>query len=250
MPWVRFDDQFPIHRKVKGLSDGAYRLHSEAIFWCARNLTDGVMHAEDVSELATVRRPHKFVPELEDRGIWHRSGHACSSTMCPASQGIPAGVDGWLIHDYWDYQPTKAKVEAERQAKAARQKRWLQAKSSKKDASRDASTNNRDASLDASQDASRDGNPAPPRPEGSGGGKAPERPASNASAPGGAGDRRRQAEARALAIASCPLCDDAGYAGAQLCDHDPQAPERAARGRSLVEAALRSRRSDPLQETS
>ena len=38
---LRFDDQFPIHRKVSGLSDAAFRLHVEAIFWCDRNLTDG-----------------------------------------------------------------------------------------------------------------------------------------------------------------------------------------------------------------
>jgi hypothetical protein len=33
MTWVRFDDQFPIHRKMTGLSDAAFRLHVLAIFW-------------------------------------------------------------------------------------------------------------------------------------------------------------------------------------------------------------------------
>lgn len=37
MTWVRFDDQFPISRKVSGLPDKAFRLHFSAIFWCARN---------------------------------------------------------------------------------------------------------------------------------------------------------------------------------------------------------------------
>ena len=53
-----------------------------------------------------------------------------------------------------------------------------------------------------------------------------------------ASETRRQAEARALAIANCPLCDDHGYAGKRLCDHDPTAADRAARGRAGVDAVL------------
>lgn len=236
MTWVRFDDQFPIHRKVKGLSDGAYRLHSEAIFWCARNTTDGFVHTDDVSELATARRPHKFIPELEARGSWHRSDQACQSESCPASREDRPTEQGWIIHDYWDYQPSKAKVVADRKAKAARQAKWLAGKKGGKDASRDASTQGRDVSRDASQDASRDANPAPPRPEGSGGGSPRQRKAA-ASAPDGARNGHR-AELRQLAIANCTLCDNNGYAGTRVCDHDPKAAERAARGRALVREAL------------
>lgn len=54
-------------------------------------------------------------------------------------------------------------------------------------------------------------------------------------------DVRNQAELRARAIADCPLCDANGYAGRVLCDHDPAAPERAARGRAAVQAALTKR---------
>lgn len=63
MPWVRFDDQFPIHRKVDGLSDAAYRLHTSAIFWCARNLTDGFVSEEDLDGVtARVRTPDASPP--------------------------------------------------------------------------------------------------------------------------------------------------------------------------------------------
>lgn len=125
MPWVRFDDQFPIHRKVKGLSDAAYRLHTEGIFWCARNLTDGYVPTADLSDLATARRPLKFLPELVARGNWHLADEVCESEKCPAHvDNRPASVgDGWLIHDYFDYQPTKAKVLEERAKNAERQKR-------------------------------------------------------------------------------------------------------------------------------
>lgn len=126
MPWVRFDDQFTVHRKVRGLSDSAFRLHAEAIFWCARNLTDGFVPAEDLHVLATARRPLKFVPELVIRRSWHLADEACDSKKCPAHQDHQPDPtrDGWLLHDYFEYQPTKAKVLDERAKNAGRQKKW------------------------------------------------------------------------------------------------------------------------------
>lgn len=168
MPWVRFDDGFPEHRKVAPLSDAAFRLHVQAVHWCARNLTDGVVGQEELSTVTRLRKPDKVVAELVRRGIWHQAGQVCDSHDCPASTGVG---HGWIIHDYWDYQPSKNKVSRERRAKAERQKRW----SSKR-------KGGVDASLDASTDASEDAAPYPPRPapkEGGAGG----RPA----APGDAG---------------------------------------------------------------
>lgn len=49
---------------------------------------------------------------------------------------------------------------------------------------------------------------------------------------------RLTAADRAAAIANCGLCDDTGYRGRQLCDHDPGSAARAARGRAAVQAAL------------
>ena len=57
MPWVRFDDLFPENRKVRRLPDPAYRLHVEAIFWCARNLTDGFIPADELPDVSNVRSP-------------------------------------------------------------------------------------------------------------------------------------------------------------------------------------------------
>lgn len=109
MPWVRFDDQFPIHRKAAGLSDAAFRLHVSAIFWCARNLTDGVVPAGDLEDVsARVRTPTRFAAELVIRGLWHPGDEECNSDQCAAS-GAP-GVDGWVIHDYLEYQPSRSKV--------------------------------------------------------------------------------------------------------------------------------------------
>lgn len=53
-----------------------------------------------------------------------------------------------------------------------------------------------------------------------------------------AAEDRRRAEARALAIANCSMCDDIGYDGARLCDHNPAADEVRARGRERVQAVF------------
>jgi hypothetical protein len=111
MAWVRFDDQYPIHRKVAGLSDTAFRLHSAAIFWCARNGTDGFVPEEDLDQVcAQVRAPARFASECVKRGTWHLAAHACTSENCPE----PRDESGWVIHDYLEYQPTKDEAETAR----------------------------------------------------------------------------------------------------------------------------------------
>jgi hypothetical protein len=89
---LKFDDQFPIHRKVHGLTDAAFRLHVEAIFWCARNLTDGFIAQDDLASVSRYRRPEGYVAELVGRGAWD----------------IAEG--GWAIHDFLEWQQSRSKV--------------------------------------------------------------------------------------------------------------------------------------------
>lgn len=62
-------------------------------------------------------------------------------------------------------------------------------------------------------------------------------------------DQRRQAEARsqsvrsaaelrAAEIANCEMCDENGYVGGRVCDHDPEAAERNRRGAARAREAL------------
>jgi hypothetical protein len=96
---LRFDDQFPIHRKVSGLTDAAFRLHVEAIFWCARNLTDGFIAQDDLANVSRYRRPGGYLTELVTRGAWDV-------------------VDGgWQIHDFLDWQQSRSKVLEVREAR-------------------------------------------------------------------------------------------------------------------------------------
>lgn len=174
MPWVKFDDQFPLHRKVGGLSDAAYRVHTEAIFWCARNLTDGVIRDHEVNQIRP--RAERHVKEMVDRDLWHHAADAkdcsnCSARLAEAGRPIPP--DGYVLHDYLDFQPSRAKVTQERQAKTERQQRWRDKKrggsrDGSVDTSRDASTPSPvdavvDASVDAPVDPAPSPTPSPPR---------------------------------------------------------------------------------------
>ncbi|MFC9514371.1 hypothetical protein ACFTSD_01430 [Nocardiaceae bacterium NPDC056970] len=49
---------------------------------------------------------------------------------------------------------------------------------------------------------------------------------------------RASALERQLAVADCDLCDEDGYIGTTLCDHDPRTTERAQRGIAECRAAL------------
>jgi hypothetical protein len=51
-------------------------------------------------------------------------------------------------------------------------------------------------------------------------------------------EARRSAELRAAAVTECDLCDNDGYRGAILCDHDPDGEARTSRGIAAVKAAL------------
>jgi hypothetical protein len=185
MPWVRFDDQFDIHRKVDGLSDAAYRLHTKGIFWSARNTTDGHIRQRELRQVFARSRVDQLADQLVEAGAWHGLGHDCKD--------CPQPIDGWVIHDYLKYQPSRAQVERDRDAKTERQRRWREAKKGG-GAGGDASTHaSRDGPVDASRDApvdpaQGDANPvpAPPRPEGSGAGDPPRAATARR---GAAGDR-------------------------------------------------------------
>jgi hypothetical protein len=273
--WVRFDDQFTTHRKVNGLTDTEFRLHVEAIFWCARNLTDGRVGQDELDLVSRIRSPRKHVAKLVDRGLWHRYGQHCQSETCPAHEGnaVSSGVtDGWVIHDYFEYQFTKDRVLKEREENAKRQKKW-----------RDQQKQNRNGVTNGERNASSNSAPARPGParsSGTGGevahggartretGPGPPRNCSkhedDPDPPpcGACADARRrwvawdvahrqaeatrrsaeahaQAEVRALAISQCGLCDGQGYlpTGRQ-CQHDPSRVEATQRGAAAARAAL------------
>lgn len=102
MTWVKIDDAMPEHPKVVGLSDAAFRVHISAICYAARNETDGRVSAGAVRQFRWQRR----VRELVEARLWDPT------------------EDGFAIHDYLDYNPSREQVAAERKASRKRLERW------------------------------------------------------------------------------------------------------------------------------
>lgn len=150
MPWAKFDDRFPSNRKVRLLSDGAFRLYVSAICWSAENLTDGVIKTAELRLVADVRATRTRAKELVEAELFE----------------VLEGV-GWKIHDYHEYNPTAEQVRADREQRTARQQRWRKKKQGDApDPEPPGNSPDVDASTDASHDASRNGvgDAAPSRP--------------------------------------------------------------------------------------
>jgi hypothetical protein len=99
--WFKVDDSFESHPKVKAIPRGAARLRAVGLWtlagdWCARNLTDGLLPKEMVAELGGSKPD---ADQLQRVGLWEDKGA------------------DWQFHDWSDYQPTRAKKDAEREAK-------------------------------------------------------------------------------------------------------------------------------------
>ena len=105
MTWVKIEDRFPWHRKVRGLTDAAFRLHLSAMCWCTEHLTDGAISASELHLVSDVRAPGKAAEQLVAVGLWDVT------------------ADGWEIHDYLEFNYSKEIVLARRQADADRKKR-------------------------------------------------------------------------------------------------------------------------------
>lgn len=99
MVWLKVDDGFWAHPKVVAASKSAVDLWVRAGSWSAQNLTEGRVPDAMITRLGSTRR---WAEELVFVGLWEREDGA------------------YLFHDWLDYNPSKAKVLADRAATAAR----------------------------------------------------------------------------------------------------------------------------------
>lgn len=113
MPWVRLDEQFPDHPKVQVVGPLASWLHVCGLAYCNRLLTDGFIPTNKVGTLADFSEVWDNPDGAADFGVdpYRLADKLCEARMWKKVTG------GYLIHDYTDYQPTRANVMAERKAK-------------------------------------------------------------------------------------------------------------------------------------
>jgi hypothetical protein len=103
MPWFKVDDSAYDHPKLFDAPDAAVALWLRAGCWAARNLTDGHIPARLPSRLCD--DPETAVAELLARGLWE-----------PVA-------DGYVYHDWLEYQPSRDEVKAGREAAKERMRR-------------------------------------------------------------------------------------------------------------------------------
>lgn len=104
MPYLNMDDNFADHPKVDGLSDGAFRLHVSAMCYAAKHKTDGAIPPERIPRLMP-RFKQTYVTELIKAGLWVQHD------------------DGQRIHDYLDWNKSRAWWEKEKKEGAERQRK-------------------------------------------------------------------------------------------------------------------------------
>lgn len=161
MAWVKIDDRFDEHPKVMAAGPDAMWVLFRALAFANRGETDGHLPSAALSRVGSDFGPKKrqtLVRTLVEVDLMHAPGHDCD--RCPDPP------DGWQIHDYADYQPTRKQKEAER---AEARERMAKARAKKKPHSRDVRTEH-----DQNRSRSSD-NPVPdpgpvPEPENAGSG--------------------------------------------------------------------------------
>lgn len=104
MAWARLDDTFYPHPKVRRAGNEAIGVHCRAISYSAGALTDGKIDRAWLSEVAG-RSAAKVGRALVDSGLWELNG------------------EGWVIHDYLEYNPSRAQVLEKRRAESERKAR-------------------------------------------------------------------------------------------------------------------------------
>ena len=111
MSWVKLDDGMPENWKIEPLSDRAFRAHVTAMCYAARTMSDGFV-PEGTAKAFAKRAP--VLAELE-RDRWH----PITGEVSRLWERIPGG---FLVHDFLDYNPSRADVEAKRLADSKRKR--------------------------------------------------------------------------------------------------------------------------------
>lgn len=165
MTWLRTDDGFPEHPKCDALAahfgDDWATLNLAFALWhhmgcdCASRRTDGAF--DSARAYRVMRAPREVVDKALAGLVKVRL--------------LERKRDGFLFHDWAEYQPTKAQLDAERAQKTARQARWRAGKAGEVDAAetppKTAGRRRVDGAVDASTSRLGDGavEGAPSRPD-------------------------------------------------------------------------------------
>lgn len=108
MPWVKLDDAFYRNRKVRKVGLEATGLHARALSYAGENL-DAHIDTAWVEEVGG-KNAQKLAARLVEEGLWEQNGN------------------GWVIHDFHEFNPTLEEYEAEAAKRSAAGKRAASAR--------------------------------------------------------------------------------------------------------------------------
>lgn len=106
MTWSRLDDRFGTHRKVSRAwkrDRASIGLYAMALTYTSSHELDGHIDPEWVeSKLPKPGERRRAVDALVSAGLWEENS------------------EGWIVHDFLDYNPSAAELREKRAAEAAR----------------------------------------------------------------------------------------------------------------------------------
>lgn len=117
MAWVKLDDSMPEDLKVVAFSDAAFRAYVTSICYSARLLTDGFVPMRLAKQFAG--RP-RVIQELAP-DPWHVTPNICAECrQWPEALEACKSGEGFYIHVFLRYNPTRAQIEADREVSRRR----------------------------------------------------------------------------------------------------------------------------------
>lgn len=112
MAWLRIDDRVRTHPKLVSAGPAAAWFWFCGICYAREHLTDGVIPRGIIQTLAPgVSGGKRLAERLVTCGLWH------------------VHTDGYVIHDFLDWNPSRAAVETIREADRSRKRKGIQTES-------------------------------------------------------------------------------------------------------------------------
>lgn len=112
MTWLKIDDRMADNPKFLALGDDyelGLAVYLAGLCYCGAHLTDG--NIPKVRAHTLTPNAQRIAPKLVEAGLWHKNSN------------------GYTVNDYLEYNPSREKVESERQAWRERQQKSRHAKS-------------------------------------------------------------------------------------------------------------------------
>jgi len=123
MPWVKLDDKYPDHPKIDAVGPLAAWLHTCALAYCARHLTDGFIPAGTVGKLANFAGLSLNGAPVQVSDLVVRLTKPLPIPGDSLSALWDEVEGGYQIHDYLEYNPSRAETLAAREKDTTRKRR-------------------------------------------------------------------------------------------------------------------------------